>query len=70
MATKLTARENAGLKAILNWGVDNFHKLKEDNKIKMWMKVYDKTAPDKVDVAVSLSEAVKAARLRAESRRY
>lgn len=61
----LSQEDIRGLKAILNWGPKNFHLLTEDNKVKLWLKVYDKVQPDKVDVQISLSEAVKQARTRA-----
>lgn len=32
---------------IINWGYRRFNGLKEDNKVKMWLKVYDKKSPQK-----------------------
>lgn len=66
--TTLTATQRKGLGAILDWGFKNFHLLKEDNKVKMFLKIYDKIEPDKMELSLSLSDAVKAARQRALSR--
>lgn len=62
---KLDNHQLAGLNAILNWGPANFHKLTQDNKVKMWLKVYDKITPDKLDVSLSLADELKKARARA-----
>lgn len=64
-AVILSDLENRGLKSILRWGFDNFHKLSQDNKVKIWIKVYDKVQPTQVDVNLKLSEAIKNARERA-----
>lgn len=61
----LTPQDLRALKAMFDWGPKNFHLLREDNKVKLWMKVYDKICADKIDVNISLAEAVKQARQRA-----
>lgn len=67
MVIKLTEDEKRGLKAILNWGFKNFHLLREDNKVKLWLKIYDKIEPDKLEINGSLADAVKKARERASA---
>lgn len=67
MAYKLTADETRGIQKILVWGFSNFHKLKEDNKVRMWLKIYDKIEPDKLEVSGKLADEVAKARQRAQA---
>ena len=67
-SNSVTPQQKKGFSEILSWGVINFHKLREDNKVKIFLKVYDKVEADKLELSMPLSEAVKAARLRAAGR--
>lgn len=40
-----------GRKKILDWAPDNWHKLKEANKVKIWCKIYDKAVPSEVKIS-------------------
>lgn len=62
MLVKLTDQQLEGYKKILDWAPANFHKLTQDNKVKIWLKVYDKAMPEKLNVELSLAQAIKKAR--------
>ena len=47
----LSSLQTRNKTAILNWLTQNrFNRLSEDNKIRVWSKVYDKEEPSKIEV--------------------
>lgn len=67
MAYKISIDETRAIRLVLKWGFDKFHTLKEENKVRMWLKIYDKIEPDKLEVSGKLADDLKRARERAQA---
>lgn len=45
---RLSSKQIKGKTKIMDWGFNNFHKLKEVNKVKMWLKMAESEFPHKI----------------------
>jgi hypothetical protein len=50
---RLNSKQLKALAKIMNWGLQNFHTLEEESKVKVWLKICDKFQPDKEGEGVS-----------------